>query len=227
MLVCVRRLGVVMAEARVLRLMRQQHGLITREQALAAGMTDKQIRVRVSGGHWARPARGIYRHASTPDTRIARLLATCLVLGALASHRSAAALHGIDGFRLDRIEIVVPRGRARPIKGVTLHQSTQMDLAKPITCQGIPCTGLGRTLLDVSAVVSRQRLDQAIDAVLRDEKLSPDDLYRVLVSHARRGRDAAPRSGLRSRIAAMTPCRSAPGAAWCPTCWLSPDSTSL
>ena len=190
-----------MAEARVLRLMRQQHGLITREQALAAGMTDKQIRVRVSGGRWARPARGIYRHASTPDTRIARLLATCLALGALASHRSAAALQGIDGFRLDRIEIVVPRGRARPIKGVTLHQSTQMDLAKPVTCQGIPCTGVGRTLLDVSAVVSRERLDQAIDAVLRDERLSPDDLYRVLVSHARRGRDgcAAFRASLEDR----------------------------
>ena len=190
-----------MDEARVLRRMKQQHGLISRQQALAAGMSDKQIRWRISAGQWVRVTRGVYRHTSAPDTRIARLLAACLAHGALASHRSAAALLGIDGFRLDCIELVVPRGRARPIKGVILHQSTQFDLAKPIECQGVPCTRIDRTLLDVSAVVSRARLDQAIDAVLRDGRLRIADLYRVLVSHARRGRDgcAAFRASLEDR----------------------------
>ena len=169
--------------------MKRQYGLVTREQALAAGMSDKQIRWRISAGQWVRATRGVYRHRSAPDTRIARLLAACLAHGALASHRSAAALHGIDGFRLDCIEVVVPRGRARPIKGAILHQSTRFDLTKPVERQGVPCTALDRTLFDVSAVVSRARLDQAIDAVLRDGRLRTTDLYRVLVSHARRGRN--------------------------------------
>ena len=169
--------------------MKRQHGLVTRGQALKAGMTDKQIRGRTNAGYWVRAARGVYRHGSAPNTRTARLLGVCLAHNALASHRSAAALHDIDGFRLDRIEVVVQRGKARPIKGVHLHQSTQMDLTRPIDCQGVPCTGLGRTLLDLAAVVSRPRLDQAIDSVLRDGRLRSSDLYRVLVSHARRGRD--------------------------------------
>jgi hypothetical protein len=196
-----------MSETEVLECMSRQHGLATRAQALAAGMTDKQIRGRVKTGHWVRLAHGVYRHGSAPNTLLARLLGVCLARGALASHRSAAALHGIDGFRLDRMEVVVPHGRGRPISGVNLHQSTQMDLARPVECDGIPTTGLGRTLLDVSAAVSRRRLDQAIDSVLRDGRMRTSDLYRVLVSHARRGRDgcAAFRDSLEDRHGETVP----------------------
>ncbi|MCE2512657.1 MAG: type IV toxin-antitoxin system AbiEi family antitoxin domain-containing protein [Acidimicrobiia bacterium] len=181
--------------------MKRQHGLVTRRQAHEDGMTGTQIKWRVRTGDWVRVAHGVYRHRSAPDTRIARLLAACLTRDALASHRAAAALHGIEGFRLNRIEVVVSRGAARPMKGAILHQSTQFDLTMPVECTGVPCTGLGRTLLDVSAVVSRQRLDQAIDSVLRDGRLRLTDLYRVLVSHARRGRDgcAAFRASLEDR----------------------------
>lgn len=190
-----------MCESTVLDRMKRQHGLVTRDQALTDGMSDRQIRWRISAGHWMRVSRGVYRHVSVPDTRMARLLAVCLTCDALASHRSAAALHGIDGFRLDRVELVVPRGSVRPIKGAILHQSTQLDLDKSTERQGIPCTRLDRTLLDLSAVVSRARLDQAIDAVLREGRLRTTDLYRVLVSHARRGRDgcAAFRASLEDR----------------------------
>ena len=178
-----------MMESEVLSRMKEQHGLISRSQAIAAGMTDKQIRGRVEAGRWTRVARGVYRHGAAPATLEARLLGLCMAYKALASHRAAAALHCIDGYYLDRFEMVVPHGRARPIRGAVLHQSTQMDLAKPVDLQGVPTTGLGRTLIDVSAVVSRTRLDQAIDSVLRDGRLRLEDLYRVLVSHARRGRD--------------------------------------
>lgn len=190
-----------MSETSIHERMTRQHGLITREQALQEGMTDTQIKWRIRTGSWVRVARGVYRHRSTPDTRMARLLAACLTRDALASHRSAAALHGIDGFRLDYIELVVPRGGAKSLTGAILHQSTQFDLVMPTERRGIPCTGLGRTLLDVSAVVGRQRLDQAIDSVLRDGWLRLTDLYRILVSHARRGRDgcAAFRASLEDR----------------------------
>ncbi len=181
--------------------MSQQYGVISRHQALAAGMTDKQIRRRIEARRWVRVAHGVYRHGSAPNTRTARLLGLCLAYKALASHRAAAAMHRLDGCHLDRLELVVPHGRARPIKGAILHQSTQMDLAKRADIQGVPCTGLGRTLLDMSAVVDRTRLDQAIDSVLRDGRLRLEDLYRVLVSHARRGRDgcAAFRASLEDR----------------------------
>lgn len=181
--------------------MGRQHGLVTREQARQAGMTDTQIKWRIRTGNWVRVAQGVYRHRSASYSRMARLLAACLTRDALASHRSAAALHGIEGFALNCIELVVPRGGAKSVRGAILHQSTQFDLARRVDCRGVPCTGLGRTLLDVSAVVPRERLDQAIDSVLRDGRLRVADLYRVLVSHARRGRDgcAAFRASLEDR----------------------------
>lgn len=191
-----------MGEQRVLARMRRQHGLITRAQALSEGVTAKQIETRLTSGCWTREARGIYRHSAMPSTTLSRLLAACLAHDGLASHRSAAALHRIDGFKLGRIELTVPRGRRPSISGVVLHQSSEIGLAGRMELQGVPCTRPGRTVLDLAAVVSRKRLDRTIDAILRDGLLRPSDLYGVLARHARRGRNgcAALRAALDSRL---------------------------
>ena len=177
-----------MDEATILDQMNQQHGLISRRQALAAGMTDAQIGWRLRTGQWEGVGRGVYRHTVSPETPRSRLLAVCLACNGVASHRSAAALHGIDGYELDRIEVLVPWQRRPTIRGARFHRTTQMHLAKPIDRDGIPCTGIGRTVLDVAAVVDRKQLDHTIDAVLRQGLLRLSDLYTVLVTHSRQGR---------------------------------------
>ena len=192
----------VAGEDQVLRRMRRQHGLITRRQALAEGMTRHQVERAVRTGGWVSEARGVYRHASAPSTPLSRLLSACLAHDGIASHRSAAALHGIDGYRLGRAELTVPRGKRPSMADVRLHQSSQLNLAQSTERQGVPCTRLARTVLDLAAVVSRKRLDRTIDAVLRDGLLRPSDLYAVLTLHARRGRNgcAALRSALDCRL---------------------------
>ena len=191
-----------MGEERVMRRMQRQHGMISRAQAVADGMTKAQIDYRVATGSWVLEARGLYRHAAVPSTPLSRLLGACLVHGGLASHRSAAALHGVDGFRLGRVELTVPRGKRPSMDAVTLHSSNQMSLAESTRRWGVPCTSPARTVLDLAAVVSRKRLDRTIDAVLRDRLLRPSDLYGVLALHARRGRNgsAAFRCALESRL---------------------------
>ena len=151
--------------------MKQQHGLISRAQALDAGLTARQIEHRVASGRWVREARGVYRHAAVPSSGLSRLLAAWMAYGGLASHRSAAALHRIDGYTLHIVELSVAPGGNRAVKGVRFHQSTQLDLAKPVVRDGIPVTGPARTVLDVAAVVNRKRLDRTIDAVLRSGQL--------------------------------------------------------
>ncbi len=165
-------------------------------------MTARQIEHRVGSGHWVREHRGMYRHAAMPSTPLSRLLAACMTYGGLASHRSAAALHRIDGYRLHIVELSVAPGGNRAVNGVRFHQSTQLDLAKPVVKDGIPVTGLARTVLDVAAVVNRNRLDRTIDAVLRNGQLRRSDLWGVLVSHARRGRPgcAALKASLEDRF---------------------------
>ena len=178
----------VLEETQVLEQMRQQHGLISRQQALAEGMTDTQIKRRLAAGIWLRANRGVYRHTVFRETPLSRLLAGCMACNGLASHRSAAALHDLDGYKLDRVELVVPWKRKPAIKGALLHRTTQMHLAKPADRQGIPCTGVARTVLDLATVVSRKQLTRTLDAVLRDGLLRPSDLYAVLASHSRQGR---------------------------------------
>ena len=177
-----------MDDRRVLGRMRRQHGLISRSQALDEGVTSRQIDRLVKAGVWEREASGVYRHEAVLSTVRSRLLALCMAHGAVASHRSAAALHPIEGYRLDRVEVVVPPGRARGIRGARRYESSQMSLFKPVERDGILCTPVGRTVLDLAAVVSRGQLDRTIDAVLRDGQLRLSDLYGVLASHARRGR---------------------------------------
>ena len=191
-----------MGEERVLRRMKQQHGLTTRAQALADGMTKRQVDHRLATERWVREARGVYRHSAVSPTPLSRLLAACMAHDGLASHRSAAAVHGIDGYRLGSIELTVPRGRLPSMAGVVLHQSSQLSLAKPVERQGVPCTGLARTMLDLASVVTRKQLIAAIDAALRDRRLRPSDLHSVLALHLRRGRNgcAALRDVLTDRL---------------------------
>ena len=180
--------GAPFDEARLEFHMRRQYGLVSLVQARSAGMSRQQIHRRVDASRWRRVGPRVYQNSAVPITPHSKLLAACIAYDGLASHRSAAALHGIEGFSLGRPELVVGQNRARSAVGVIVHRSAQMDSTKPVTLHGMPCTGLSRTVLDLAAVVSRERLERAIDAVFRDGRLRYHDLFKVLDAHARNGR---------------------------------------
>jgi len=170
-------------------ILRAQYGIITRRQALDAGLTDRQIRHRASQGQWMAVHRGVYRHCAVGPSWHNEMLAGCFATAGLASHRGAGALHGIDGIKPIHRELVVPHGSWRPLVGLRVHQSTQMDRAEPVARAGIPCTGLARTALDLGAVMSTRRLGAVVDSLVREKRLDMSDLVSVLISHARRGRN--------------------------------------
>ena len=176
------------ADAVAVRL-RHQHGIINRQQALDCGLSARQITYRVRAGVWYREARGVYRHRLFRPTWRSRLLVACFELNAVASHRSAAALHRIEDFPPGRVEVVVASGRWRRPPAVTVHQSTQTDRLDTALIDAIPCAGLTRTVLDLAAVTDRSRLEAAIDFVLRERGVDLVDLSTVLARHSRRGRD--------------------------------------
>ncbi len=83
----------------------------------------------------------------------------------------------------------MPRGWTRQIPWLTVHESKQFDLAEPMEIDAIPCTDLGRTVLDLGAVVDERRLDGAIDALVREKRIDLRTLAAVQKMHSRRGRD--------------------------------------
>lgn len=110
---------------------------------------------------------------------------------ALASHRSAAALWQLRGFHRTHLEISVPRARnPRSKGGLIVHRSSDLGLlTTPVVLEGIPTTPVGRTLLDLCAVVSRARVERALSDAERRGLVDWHELLETARSHARRGRN--------------------------------------
>ncbi|HVL06921.1 MAG TPA: type IV toxin-antitoxin system AbiEi family antitoxin domain-containing protein [Acidimicrobiales bacterium] len=142
----------------------RQHSLILRAQVLAVGMTDEMIRHRIAAGRWVRVAAGVYRLAGVPVSWKQRAMAACLMAGtgAVVSHRSAAVLWGVSGFRPGPLDITVPPGRSNRNTLARVHRSTVEGVLR----DRVPVTRPSRMLADLAGVVSGDLLEEAVDDVL-------------------------------------------------------------
>jgi len=153
----------------------RQYGLVTRAQAFAAGGTNRIIQNRMATGTWIRVARGVYRLAGVAVTWRQRALAAVLVAGpgAVLSHRAAAVLYGVSGFRAGPIDITVPPGRSARNSLATVHRC---ELRARATVDRIPVTRPGGMLRDLARTVSGDLLEEAVDDVLVRRLASLDRL---------------------------------------------------
>jgi very-short-patch-repair endonuclease len=170
---------------------RRQHGVFHLDQARALGVTDRQMRTLERRGVIERVHPGVLRVRAARSTVRQRTSAATLWLpGSLASHRTAAGLWGSRGFESTPAEIVTERWtrRQRP-PGLILHETKDLVAADIAEVDGIACTSLVRTLIDLPAVVSSERAGTALDAAIRRDTTL---LERVAQRHrevARRGRN--------------------------------------
>lgn len=170
---------------------RRHHAVITTSVAESFGVAPHQLRLACEQGTLERLHPDVYRVAAAPRTWHQRLYGEVLAAGdgALASHRSCGALWGLDGSTRGVPELVTPR-HLRGRSGLArIHESKDLHLAEPTTRDGIPCTGLVRTLVDLGAVVPPRRLQQAIDDAIRRRLCTWDDLAIALARHSRKGRN--------------------------------------
>jgi len=169
--------------------MSQHHGVISRDEGLALGLSLEQMRRRRRRGLWVEVAPGVSRHAACPATWQSKARAAALSVGTAVSHLAAARVWELDGFNQEGIEVVVAEGQHVRRSEFFVHRSINMDLADIATRQGIPVTGIARTVLDVAGVVGHRRLNHTVDCVLRKQLVTWQMLYSVLVRHSARGRN--------------------------------------
>src|SRR5215218_2957368 len=100
-------------QAAVASIAEAQHGVFSLDDLREQRVNKHEIRRRVADGTWARRYDSVYMVAGAPSTWRSELFAACLAGGrrAVASHRSAAALHDLPGTRTDISEITCPRWR--------------------------------------------------------------------------------------------------------------------
>lgn len=139
--------------------------MITLAQLKLTGLTASGVRDRVQAGRLTRLHRGVYAVGHVPLTGEGRTMAAVLAYGrrAVASHRTAAGLHGLRADNSPRTEISLPRQSARLRPGITAHAAPSLRARDVTDCHGIPCTSVARTLLDLADVVSRRQLERAVE----------------------------------------------------------------
>jgi len=117
---------------------------------------------------------GVLAVTGHPDTWEQRLTLATLAGGghAVASHRSAARLHGLDGFDCETsVELTVHnrhRLRLPAAIGATIHHVDRLDTELDVVVlSGIPATGLARTLADLGSVCTTSEVRRALTDVRR------------------------------------------------------------
>lgn len=165
-------------DSAIARHARRQRGLLTRTQALAAGLSDAAITRRVATGAWLPLVAGVYALASAPRTWEQQVLAACLAVGGVASHRTAAALWGFSGCRPGPLHMTVAYGRTSRCAIARLHRSRTLRPSDITRADGIPVTRPARTLADLARQVPRPALEDAVDDALCRRIVTLDRLAR-------------------------------------------------
>ena len=203
----------VTSDERCARLGSVQHGLVSRRQALEQGLNEPQIAWRLASGRWHELYPGVYRIAGSPSHWHQWMLGACLWAGdeAVASHRSAAALWGLDGFSPGPVEISVTKGFRHPPRSIIVHRFKDLPEVDRTRFGEMPLTTPARTILDLGALRGSRTVDIALDSALRNSLTSMDELWDVLRRHARRGRAGIRtlRTLLAQRAISATPTESA------------------
>jgi hypothetical protein len=133
-----------------------QCGIVSRAQALAAGLTDDQISFRLRSGRWQRVLKGAYATFNGKLSYRAYLWAVVLYAGngAMLSYETAAQINGMlarDAEPSRLVHVSIPRGRnVTPVRDIRIHRSARV---RPIPSVEYPArTNVEDTLLDLADV---------------------------------------------------------------------------
>jgi hypothetical protein len=150
------------ADALIAELAERQYGVVARWQLLKRGIGEDAIDHRLAMGRLHSVAFGVYAvgHRVLPPR--GRWIAAVLSsgAGAVLSHRSAAALWGIRESASGSVDVTVSR-KSRSSALIRRHHCT-LPQDEVTVCEGIRVTIVPRTILDLAASSSTDRVENAI-----------------------------------------------------------------
>lgn len=176
------------------RLMRDQHSLITRHQALSLGLSHAAIRHYLDSGRWEKLHPGVYTARSATPTPERDLLAACLGAGprSAASHRSAAWLLNLHEAPPHPV-VTLPYGSRSSLQRVTVHRSRDLDAGRVLQRRGIPYTDALRTLTDLAGEMDDAELLIVTDRALASRLVTTRGLTAEIARRSSRGRQGPAR----------------------------------
>lgn len=165
-----RRGALARRERQLATLANRQHGVLSRGQLLAVGLSVRTIERRVAAGRLYLLHRGVYAFGRERVSRRGRWMAAVFACGegALLSHRSAAVLRGLMRPHRGPAEVTSAAGRGRP--GIAVHEAGIFREDRSVVA-GIPATSVARTLFDLAEVVDERQLERAFEEADRQRLL--------------------------------------------------------
>ena len=156
----------------VAKIAQRQHGVVTIAQLRWAGLSAKQVTLRVKAGRLHRLHRGVYAVGHLNLSREGKWMAAVLACGegAALSHESAAHLWNRSPTSPPFSHVTVPgRNGRRRREGIRLHYSSTLTPKDVTKRNGIAVTTPARTAADLGWVNPRSRSDLERDflALLR------------------------------------------------------------
>jgi very-short-patch-repair endonuclease len=165
------------------------HGIASHDQATECGISDAAWQRLKRRGVLVPVGTHTVRHAGTPLTWYGELASGLLDLGdeAFVAARSAAALHGLDGFAPGPLELYVPRRlRGRTTSG-QVHSGPAVEQIDRDEVDGLRVTSATLTILHLARDCRRDELTNALDSAVRLGLTSPDFLRRRFEAVRHRG----------------------------------------
>lgn len=168
------------------------HGVVSMAACLDAGWSERSWYRALRCGELEVVHQGVARLPGTVRTRLQLVAAAVLAAGpgALASHRTAAALWGVERPDDEPIDVLLPgrRRRSSPrLDGVVVHRPRDPRDLNPSRRSHVPCTNILRTLCDLGAV-DPGGVNAAVGFVLTSGLASAAALDAALRTHSRKGR---------------------------------------
>ena len=156
-------LDTIQIDRSLLKLASDQLGIVTRSQALVAGVTDRSLTRRVQSGLIERVHVGVFRTVGFEPTFAQKCLSGCLAVhGAVLTGRSAAVMHAFPvGRPPSKPEIELPHESNYRGQGVTVRRTRLPGESEPWFTSRIATPSA--TLVALTPLLERPQLARCID----------------------------------------------------------------
>jgi len=144
----------------------EQQLVFTLQQLIDAGLSASGVRKRTAAKRLHRIHHRVYSTVAKDQLPWrGKYLAAVLACGdgAVISHREAAHLHDLRPSNRETIDVLVARRRAPNVPGLTVHTSLTLTDDDVTEVDGIPCTTIARTHLDLAAVVPPHQTERGLN----------------------------------------------------------------
>jgi hypothetical protein len=158
----------------------RSHGIVTRAELLAAGLTGREIDRRRERGYLITEFRGVYRVGHRAPSVEARYMGAVKACGEGAglSDPAAAFLYGLIKGSAPPPYVTTPRKRR--VKGIVTKRSREIERT---VHRGIPITTVARTLVDLAGVLPVRDLARACHEAGVKYGTTPGQVEKVLAQH--------------------------------------------